>query len=508
MTLISRVLGFARDVVFARFFGASAAFDAFVVALRIPNMLRRFFAEGSFSLAFVPVLAEYKERRDADSLKALVDAVVGSLAAVLLLIVGAGLLLAPWLVAGFAPGFRGDSAQFALATELLRITFPYALLISLVALAGGILNTHRRFALPAVTPVLLNVCLISAAFAGARWFDPPVLALAWAVLLAGLLQLLIQLPALAGLRLLPKPKLAWRHPGVVKIRRLMLPTLFGSSVAQVNILIDTLIASLIAQGAVSWLYYSDRLMEFPLGVFGIAIATVMLPSLSSRHSKGDTSGFAETIDWGLRLAVLIAVPAALGLIVLAGPIISTLFFHGAFSEQAARMSSVSLAAYAAGLPAFVLVKVLAPGFYSRQDTRTPVKIAVIAMLTNVVLNLAFVYVLTRWPVAGLPPHAGIALASSIAGYVNALLLYRGLATRKLLSTQGGWRRHLTVVLGGGLAMSLTVYWLAAGWGRWLSLNHLARVGELAVAIGAGAAVYLVVIVLGGVRIRALMAARH
>jgi len=508
MTLISRVLGFVRDVIFARFFGASATFDAFVVALRIPNMLRRFFAEGSFSLAFVPVLAEYKSRRDHESLRALIDATVGSLAALLLLIVGVGLLVAPWLVSAFAPGFRADPDQFDLASRLLRITFPYALLISLVALAGGILNTFRRFALPAVTPVVLNLCLICAAIWGSQWFSSPVYALAWAVLVAGVLQLLIQLPALTGLRLLPRPKLAWRHPGVRKIRRLMLPTLFGSSVAQINILVDTLIASMIAQGAVSWLYYSDRLMEFPLGVFGIAIATVMLPSLSQRHSDDDRAGFAQTIDWGLKMAVLIALPAAVGLIFLAGPIITTLFFHGAFSAHAAEMSAVSLAAYAAGLPAFVLVKVLAPGFYSRQDTKTPVRIAVIALLSNVVLNLVFVALLTRWPIAGLPPHAGIALASSISGYLNASLLYLGLRREGLLRPQGDWIRHARAVVLASVAMAAVVVLLAGDWQSWQLMSLSDRGVRLGSAIGLGAVVYLISILLGGVRIRELLAARH
>ncbi len=508
MTMLSRVLGFLRDVVFARVFGAGATFDAFVVALRIPNMLRRFFAEGSFSLAFVPVLAQYREKQDAASLKALIDAAAGTLGAVVALVVGLGMLLVPGLVLVFAPGFADDPATRELTGQLLRITFPYALLISLTAFCGSILNAHQRFALPAVTPVLLNVCLIAAALWGAQWFAQPVVALAWGVLIAGVLQLLIQLPALAGLRLLPKPTVVWRHPGVVRIRQLMLPTLFGSSVAQINILIDTLMASLVAAGAVSWLYYSDRLMEFPLGVFGVAISTVMLPTLSRRFVSDELAAFNQTVDWGMKMAVLIALPAAAGLALLAVPITSTLYFHGQFSLEATQMSAASLAAYAAGLPAFIMVKVLAPAYYARQDTKTPVKIAVLAMVTNIVLNIAFVVVLTRWSL-GIPPHAGIALASSLAGYLNAAMLYRGLqAVREQSPAATGWKRHTVAVLVAVLSMGIAVLWLAGEGPWWLAADTLDRIGRLALTIGSGAAIYLLLVTVLGVSFRQLLAARH
>ncbi|NNK38266.1 MAG: murein biosynthesis integral membrane protein MurJ, partial [Xanthomonadales bacterium] len=422
-TITSRILGFIRDVVFARYFGASAETDAFFLAFKIPNFMRRLFAEGSFSLAFVPVLSEVRASGDRRALKDLVDHVAGTLAGILLALTAVGVLAAPGVLAIFAPGWLIEGRpEFGLAADMLRITFPYILLISLTALAGGILNTFDRFLVPALTPVLLNVSLILAAVVFSERMEVPVKALAWGVLAAGIAQLAIQVPALMRLGLMPRPRWGWRHSGVRKILKLMIPTLIGSSVAQVNLMLDLVIATFLVGGSVSWLYYSDRLMEFPLGVFGVALSTVILPNLSRKFASRNPQAFSATLDWALRLALVITLPAALGLAVLATPILVTLFQYRAFGMDDVAMSALSLSAYAAGLLAFIAVKVLAPGFFARQDTKTPVKIAITAMVANMVLNLVFVGSLLAIDFRG--PHTGLALASSAAAYLNAGLLYR------------------------------------------------------------------------------------
>ena len=510
MTLISRVLGFARDVVLARWFGASAATDAFFVAFKIPNFLRRLFAEGSFSLAFVPVLAEYRERGDHAALRSLIDATTGALLAVLLLVTGMGMLFAPWVVRLFAPGFMDDPDQLALASDLLRITFPYLMLIALTALAGGILNTLGRFALPALTPALLNVSLIVAAVAFSGRFDEPVRALAWGVLAAGVLQLGVQLPALARHQVLPTPRFGWGHPGVRRIMRLMLPTLFGSSVAQISLLLDTLIASLLVAGSISWLYYADRLMEFPLGLFGVALSTVILPTLSRLHAGGNGRQFRSTLDWAMLLGLVIALPSAVGLAVLAEPIIITLFQYGEFGHEAARMSSLALVAYCLGLPGFVAVKILAPGFFSRQDARTPVRIAVTALAVNMLLNVVFVGVIT-WHLSGADfgsgllatlaahpgAHVGLALASSVAAWLNASLLWRNLRAPGLAPRLAG--KRLVQVAAGCLVMGLAVLAVTPDAESLLAAGMVERVGWLILGVSTGAGAYALVLVVTGLR---------
>jgi putative peptidoglycan lipid II flippase len=390
MTLLSRVLGFARDVVLARFFGAGPVMDAFFVAFKIPNFMRRLFAEGAFSQAFVPVIGEYRTRREHAEVQALVDRVAGTLGAVLALVTLIGVIAAPALILIFAPGFAIGDDRYDMAVGMLRLTFPYLLFISLVSLAGGILNTYGRFGVPAFTPVLLNVVLIAAAIWGAPLVEQPGMALAGGVFVAGLVQLAFQIPFLKRLKLLPRPRFDRAHEGVRRIFHLMLPALFGSSVAQISLLLDTLIASFLVAGSVSWLYYSDRLMEFPLGIFGIALATVILPGLSQRHAAGERQAFSATLDWALRLVWLVATPAAVGLFLLAGPMLATLFQYGEFSEHDTRMAAWSLMAYAIGLMGFSLVKVLAPGYFARQNTRTPVRIGIVALGVNLGLNIAFV----------------------------------------------------------------------------------------------------------------------
>lgn len=501
-TIVSRVLGFIRDIVLARYFGASGATDAFFLAFKIPNFMRRLFAEGSFSLAFVPVLSEVRASGDHRALKDLIDHVAGTLAGILLVLTAVGVVAAPAVLAIFAPGWLiEERPEFWLSASMLRITFPYILLISLTALAGGILNTFDRFLVPALTPVLLNLSLIAAAVLLSVRMEVPVKALAWGVLIAGVVQLAVQLPALMRLGLLPRPRWGWRHSGVRKILRLMIPTLIGSSVAQINLMLDVVIATFLVSGSVSWLYYSDRLLEFPLGVFGVALSTVILPNLSRKFALQDPQAFSATLDWALRLALIITLPAALGLAVLAAPILVTLFQYEAFRMSDVDMSSLSLAAYAFGLPAFIAVKVLAPGFYARQDTRTPVRIAIVAMLSNMLLNLLFVVSLSATGFRG--PHMGLALASSAAAYINAGLLYRMLRRQQAYIPEAGWGRVALAVACGSIAMVAALLWQSGELADWAAASALERSLRLLVLIGLGALVYSVGTLAGGLRLRHL-----
>ena len=497
MTLLSRIFGFIRDVVLARVFGAGVAMDAFVVAFRIPNFMRRLFAEGSFSLAFVPVLSEAQEKGDRAAVRELIDHVTGALLSVLLLITAVGVLAAPWVTALFAPSwYLEQSAEYEPAVQMLRITFPYILFISLTALAGGILNTYERFLVPAATPILLNLSLISAALLFADRFDEPIMALAWGVFAAGVLQLLVQVPALVRMGLLPRPKWGWGHRGVRRILRLMGPTLVGSSVAQVNLFVDTVIATFLVSGSVSWLYFSDRLLEFPIGVFGVALATVILPNLSGKHAREDRRAFSRTIDWALRLTLFLTLPAMVGLAVLAQPIMTTLFQHGEFVFNDMRMAAVSLVAYASGLPAFIAVKALAPGFYARQDTRTPVKIAILAMFANMVLNLLLVWTLDhRMPGA----HAGLALASAASAYLNAALLLKALRAQGVYHAEAGWWKMIVISIAAAVAMGTALWWMAGSIWVWQDLDNLGRVSRLAWVVAAGAAIYFAASFLFGLR---------
>jgi len=494
MTLVSRLLGFVRDMVIARYFGAGAGADAFFVAFKIPNFLRRLFAEGAFSQAFVPVLSEYRANKSHAEVQQLVGRVSGALGAVLLGVTALAIVAAPVLVTIFAPGFLRYEDKFALTVSMLRITFPYLLFISLTALAAGILNSYGRFAIPAVTPVLLNICLIVATVGLAPHMDQPVVALAWGVFIAGIAQLALQIPSLSKIKLLPRPRLVRDDEGVRKIGRLMLPAIFGSSVAQINLLFDTLIASFLVTGSVSWLYYSDRLVEFPLGVFGIALATVILPSLSRHHARAAQQNFADILDWALRWVLVIGLPATLGLLILAGPMLATLFQYGEFSEHDVRMASRSLMAYAAGLLPFILVKVMATGFYSRQDTRTPVRIAVVAMISNMVLNVILVF-----PLA----HAGLALATSISSLVNAGLLYRGLRRQQVYRPRPGWRPLAVRVIAANAVMVAVLLFGVGDIDSWFGLDWTRRALKLAALLVLGAASYFAVWWLLGGRLQDL-----
>jgi putative peptidoglycan lipid II flippase len=502
MTLISRVLGLARDMVIARF-GVGVGMDAFFVAFKIPNFMRRLFAEGAFSQAFVPVLTEYRTRREADEVKALVDRVAGTLAGVLGLLVLVVILASPVVVTIFAPGFWNDPLKFDLAAHMLRFTFPYLLFMALVSFAAGILNSYGRFAEAAFAPVWLNVVLIGAALLVAPLVEEPMLALAWGVLLAGLVQLVFLLPALARIRLLPRPRWGWNDPGVRKILRLMVPGIIGSSVSQINLLFDTLLASFLITGSVSWLYYADRLVEFPLGVFGIALATVILPVLSRAHASESSAEFSRTLDAGLRWVLLIGLPAAAGLIALARPVLSTLFQYDDFTALDVSMAGLALVAYGLGLPGFMLVKVLAPAFYSRQDTRTPVRVAIRAMFANMIMNVVFVVPMVLLQVPG--AHAGLALATALASYLNAGLLYRHLRRAGVYRPHAGWGRLLLQILFALIVMLVVVLWNAPGLDEWSAMGGAERVVRLALRVGAGMVAYLVALRLAGMRLSMLWA---
>ncbi|MBI1732949.1 MAG: murein biosynthesis integral membrane protein MurJ [Gammaproteobacteria bacterium] len=487
-TTLSRILGLARDIVIARYFGAGTGMDAFIVAFRIPNFLRRLFAEGGFSQAFVPLLAEYRERRTQAEVRALIDHTTAVLGLALFGITAVGVLCAPFLVLVFAPGFADEASKQQLTATLLRVTFPYIFFISLTALAGGILNTWRRFGIPAFTPVFLNLALIAAAL----WLSPrmaePVEALAWGVFIAGVAQLLFQLPYLARLGLLPRPALGRDGEGVRRIFKLMLPTLFGVSVTQINLLVDTQVASFLVTGSISWLYYSDRLVEFPLGVFGIALATVIMPSLSAEHARNSNREFAGTLDWALRWVFMISVPAACGLALLAGPALATLFQYEAFSPYDVEMARISLIAFAAGLPGYVLIKILVSGTVSRQDTRTPVRAGVAALLSNIV----FIVILYR-PLA----HAGLALATALSSYINAGILYRHLRDAGGYVPRPGWGAHLLRIGMALAAMIAVLELLSVPMDAWLSWTAGDRILRLALSVAAGAVCYFAVLRITG-----------
>ncbi|MEC5397181.1 murein biosynthesis integral membrane protein MurJ [Uliginosibacterium sp. H1] len=460
MTLVSRILGFVRDAVTAYAFGASVMMDAFVVAFRLPNLLRRLFAEGAFSQAFVPILAEYKNKQGEAETKRLVNHVASLLGVAVLLVSILGAIAAPAIIWLTAPGFADEPQRFALTVEMTRITFPYIFFMALVALSAGVLNTWGRFAVPAFTPVLLNIAMIVMALFAAPWFDPPVLALAWGAFLGGVLQLALQVPALMKIGMLPRFSLTFSDPGVNRILKLMLPATLGVSVAQVSLLINQVFASFLPAGSMSWLYFADRLMEFPTGLLGVAMGTILLPSLAKYHSTDDRAGFSALLDWGLRMTLLLTLPAAVALAIIGVPLVATLFKHGAFTAADVLQTRTALAAYAVGLTGLIAVKILAPAFYSRQDIRTPVKFGVISLVATQLMNLAFI---------GPLRHAGLALSISLAALLNAGLLYHGLRKRDAYQPAAGWGKFslklgvALIVMGAALyfAMGAETFWLQA-----------------------------------------------
>lgn len=496
MTMISRIFGFIRDMVTAQFFGATAAFDAFLVAFKIPNFMRRLFAEGSFSQAFVPVLSEYQKKNKPEEIQGFINSIAGTLGFVLLCVTLVGVLAAPWIVRIFAPGFEVSGDRYELAVTMLRITFPYLMLISLTAFSGAILNTYSRYWVAAFTPVFLNICMIGAAIWWAPQLHTPIIALAWGVFIAGVVQLLFQWPFLKRLRLMPIPRINFRDPGVRKVLKLMVPALFGVSVSQINLLMDTLFASFLIAGSVSWLWYSDRLMEFPLGVFGVAISTVILPHLSRHHASQSHEDFSLTLDWALRCVLLVGIPAGVVLALMAGPLLSTLFQHGKlFNGYSVMMAEKSLAMFAIGITPFMLIKILTAGFYAKQNMRTPVRIGVIAMVANIVFNLSLI-----WSFA----HAGIALATSLASIVNAGFLYYGLRKENIYIPRTGWGYFIFRLAFANVILGIWLWYGAGDLQDWITNHWQWRLTHLIVLLISAVAVYFAGLWTAGLRPRHLL----
>ncbi len=501
MTLLSRVLGLIRDMVVANLMGAGAAADVFFFANKIPNFLRRLFAEGAFAQAFVPVLSEVQKQDDEQQLKLFIARVAGTLGTFVLIVTLFGVVGSPVLAALFGTGWflayvadEPAGAKFELASLMLKITFPYLFFITLTGLSGAILNTLNRFAVAAFTPVLLNVCIISAAIWLSPELDEPAIGLAWGVFFGGILQLLFQLPFLRRTGLLVKPQWGWRDKKVSKVRRLMIPALFGVSVSQINLLLDTLIASFLVTGSISWLYYSDRLLEFPLGLFGIAIATVILPTLSRNHVSADSNQFRANMDWALRMVCILGIPASAGLIVLAEPLLTVLFVRGEFTPADAQMASYSLMAYGAGLLSFMLVKVFAPGFFSRQDTKTPVRYGIWAMAANMLFNI----------ILAIPfGYVGLAAATALSATLNALLLYQKLHRQGVYQVDADSLRFIGRIVVATTAMIGSLVYLMPEQGMWSEWTVSEKVLQLSLLIGAAVVCLVVAALISGLRPRDL-----
>ncbi len=497
LTFSSRILGFVRDTLIARFFGAGLLTDAFFVAFKIPNMLRRISAEGAFSQAFVPILAEYKKQRSQGETHALINHVATLLGLFLVIITILGMLAAPWIVQISAPGFAADATKFDLTVDLLRITFPYIFFISLVSLAGGVLNTYGNFSVPAFTPVWLNLSFIVAILLVAPYFDHSIVVLAWAVFVGGILQLLFQLPYLYKLGLMPRFKLNLHDKGVWRILKLMGPAIFGVSVAQISLLINTIIASLLITGSVSWLYYADRLMEFPVGLLGAALGTILLPSLAKSVADKADSEYSQLLDWGLRLTFMLAMPAAAALAVLAVPLIASLFKYGAFTAHDVQMTKMALVAYSVGLLGIVLVKVLAPAFYSRQNIKTPVKIAVFTLIVTQLMSLFFVFVLDF-------KHAGLALAVGLGACINAAALYYYLRKGDIYKPQTGWFIYISKLVLAVAVMAVVLYYAAGADALWFDYALLTKLWRLLGLVLLGTGVYFSMLWLMGLRVKDYM----
>ncbi|CAH1208341.1 lipid II flippase MurJ [Candidatus Nitrotoga sp. BS] len=491
-TLASRILGIIRDILIARVFGAGMATDAFFVAFKLPNLLRRLFAEGAFSQAFVPILGEYKNRLGHEETKLLVDHVTTLLAIILFIVTLIGIIAAPILIYISAPGFAATPEKFDLTVQLLRISSPYIFFISLVAMASGILNTYNKFWVPAFTPILLNLCFIGAALWLAPYFDPPVMALAWAVLVAGFVQLAFQLPFLKKIGMLPTLRFNLKDAGVWRVIKQMGPAVFGVSISQISLIINTIFASFLVAGSVSWLYYADRLMEFPSGVLGAAIATILLPSLSKHHSNGHLVEYSKLLDWGLRLTFMLTLPAALALGMVGVPLLATFFQHGAFTAHDVLMTRNALVGYSVGLIGILSVKVLAPAFYARQDIKTPVKVGIITLFATQAMNLLFI---------GWLQHAGLALAIGLGSCLNSAILFYLLRKRAIYQPEPGWGKFLAKLGAAMLVLGLTLWFGMGSEQSWLTSGGWVRIWRLTGLVVMGMTVYFAVLWLLGFRFK-------
>jgi putative peptidoglycan lipid II flippase len=506
-TLASRVTGLVRELLMASMFGASAMTDAFNVAFRIPNLFRRLFAEGAFSQAFVPVLAASRAQHGDEATQEVIDSVATALAWSVLALSLLGVLASPWLVWALASGLQQNAQGFDAAVNMTRWMFPYIAFMSMVALSAGILNTWKRFAVPAATPVLLNVSVIAATWFLSPWLAQQgieaIYALPVGVMVGGVLQLAVQIPALRRLGLLPKigvrpkaVKKAWTNPATLNILRLMGPALLGVGVAQISLLINTQIASHLTTGSVSWLTYADRLMEFPTAILGVALGVVLMPQLAAAKATGDSERYSAMLDWGLRLVLLLALPCAAALLVFSQPLVSVLYHYGAFTERDVQQTTLALTGYGVGLLGLVAIKVLAPGYYASQDIRTPVRIALVVLVLTQVFNVLLVPHLA---------HAGLALSIGLGALINAAWLLVGLLRRGSYKPQPGWWRFgLQVVLATGLLTVLL--WLAANHLPWVAMRQEAwlRIGWMALVLGSAALLYFGVLWASGIRLKAFL----
>lgn len=499
MTMLSRIMGLVRDVVLLNVFGAGKEFDIFVVAFRIPNFFRRLFAEGAFSQAFIPVLTEYKTSRAHAEVQILISRVFGCLLMVMSTLTLVAMIIAPAIVYIYAPGFHGDAEKFDQAVEMFRLTIPYLMFMSLTAFASSILNSYGSFTTPAFSPVLLNIAMI----AGAWWLTPymaePIMALGWSVVAAGVLQLALQIPELWRKNLLIPPKIDFKHEGVERILKLMLPALFGVSVTQINLLLNTIWASFMQDGSVSWLYSAERMTELPLGLIGVAIGTVILPSLSARHAEHDQVKFRAMLDWAARVIILVGIPASIALFMLSTPIIQALFQRGQFTLQDTEMTALALQCMSAGVISFMLIKVFAPGFYAQQDTKTPVRVGLMSVAANAILNVVFLgfFKLIDWHAE----HMALALASSGSALVNAGLLYYYLHKRHIFRFGGHWKK-LMLQYGVANVTMIVALWYGLSWyngevPQWL------RVAEVTGLCVLGVVAYLLGLLATGFRPRHL-----
>jgi len=492
ITMISRVLGFVRDTLIARIFGAGMATDAFFITFKLPNLLRRIFAEGAFSQAFVPILAEYKSQQGEEATRTFIAYVAGMLTLVLALVTVAGMIAAPFVIWVTAPGFADTPEKFQLTADLLRVTFPYILLISLSSFVGAILNTWNRFSVPAFTPTLLNIAQILFALFLTPYFHPPIMVLAWGVLAGGLAQLLYQLPHLKKIGMLVLPRLSWRDTGALRVMKQMGPAILGVSVSQISLIINTIFASFLAAGSVSWMYYADRLMELPSGVLGVALGTILLPTLAKTYANKDRHEYSRILDWGLRLCFILVLPCAVALALLSEPLTVALFQYGKFDAFDASMTQRALIAYAVGLLGIILIKVLAPGFYAQQNIRTPVKIAIFTLAATQLMNLAFI---------GSLAHAGLALAISGGACLNAGLLYWQLRKQDMFQPQPGWLAFFTKLLLAVVAMAAVLLGMMQFMPAWSDGQMLARFVRLGALVLTGVVVYFGVLFAFGFRLR-------
>lgn len=494
LTLVSRILAFVRDILIARIFGAGMANDAYVIATRLPNMLRRLFAEGAFSQAFVPIFGEYNKRRGHDETKLLVDHVTTMLALALFVVTFIGIIAAPLIIYVSAPGFVKDAEKFNLTVHLLRITSPYIFFISLVSVAAGILNTYNKFWVPAVAPILLNVCLIGGALWVAPYFEQPIVGLAWTWFVAGIIQLAFQVPFLKKIGMLPSFRLNLKDAGMWRVIKQMGPAVFGVSIAQISLIINTIFASFLVVGSVSWLYYADRLMEFPSGLLGAALGTILLPSLSRLHASNDTVEYSKMLDWGLRLVFMLTLPAALALGMISVPILATFFQHGAFLDTDVLQTSHALVGYSVGLLGIIAVKVLAPGFYAKQDIRTPVKIGIGTLIATQLMNLLFVFGLELH-------HAGLALSIGLGACFNSAILFYLLRKRGIYQPEPGWGKFFLKLCVALLALAWTLWFGMGSQEHWLTSHGWTRIIHLAWLVLLGVGVYFAVLFACGFRLK-------